>query len=116
MINSTPMGDFENPPLFYYKKGEIMINTILDYFFEPIICGLLLSSPIILDIINSKFNEYWEQQKKLDYLSKEANIHIKAYQTKKMVEYYKTVNQGVVSLPAFIEAKKALENKKYEMH
>ena len=88
-----------------------MLNTP-----SPVIVGYnTIHTYIILDFLNSKFRGC-EEKKEDDSLSKEANMHIEAYQTKKMVEYYKTVNQGVVSLPAFIEAKKALEDKKYEWH
>ena len=92
-----------------------MTEIFFDMLLEPLVVGMFILSPIILDFLNSKFRGCGEK-KEDDSLSKEANMHIEAYQTKKMVEYYKTVNQGVVSLPAFIEAKKALEDKKYEWH
>ena len=93
-----------------------MIDTLIDMIAEPLITGLIVASPIILNAIDNKFKKDKKEQRKIERLSNEARMHVEAYKTKKMIDYYSTVNQGVVSLPAFIEAKKAMENRRYELY
>ena len=82
-----------------------MIETLIDLTWEPLITGVFLSTPFLLDFFDRKVNE----KKELDNLSKEAFEHVEAYKRKKLNEYYMTVNQNVVSLPSFIEAEKELK-------
>lgn len=93
-----------------------MIETLIDMIAEPLITGLFVASPIILDVLHNKFKKDKKEQRKIERLSNEARMHVEAYKTKKMIDYYSTINQGVVSLPAFIEAKKAMESKRYELY
>lgn len=53
-----------------------------------------------------------EKQRRI-YLAKDCAMHLNAYQEKMLTDYYGTVNQNVVSLPPFIEAKKAMEDQGY---
>ena len=93
-----------------------MIDTLIDMIAEPLITGLFVASPIILDVLNNKFKKDKKEDKQIEQLTREAGMHVEAYKTKKMIDYYSTINQGVVSLPAFIEAKKAMESKRYELY
>lgn len=90
------------------------MNIIIETLLELAIPTLFIMSPIILDKINKKLNS--KERKQIKQLTREARMHVEAYKTKKMIDYYSTVNQGVVSLPAFIEAKKAMESKRYELY
>lgn len=74
------------------------------------ITTLLLCFSIIVKAVKNEFKKQ-KLIKECSDLAKEANEHITAYKEKKMIEYYKTINQGVVSLPEFIEAKKAMQEK-----
>lgn len=93
-----------------------MIDTLIDMVAEPLITGLFVASPIILSAIDNKFKKDKKEDKQIKQLTREARMHVEAYKTKKMIDYYSTINQGVVSLPAFIEAKKAMENRRYELY
>lgn len=93
-----------------------MIHTLIDMIAEPLLAGLFVASPIILSAIDNKFKKDKKEDKQIKQLTREARMHVEAYKTKKMIDYYSTVNQGVVSLPAFIEAKKAMESKRYELY
>lgn len=90
------------------------MNIIIETLLELAIPTLFIMSPIILDKINKKMNS--KERKQIKQLTREARMHVEAYKTKKMIDYYSTINQGVVSLPAFIEAKKAMESKRYELY
>lgn len=90
------------------------MNIIIETLLELAIPTLFIMSPIILDKINKKLNS--KERKQIKQLTREARMHVEAYKTKKMIDYYSTINQGVVSLPAFIEAKKAMESKRYELY
>lgn len=93
-----------------------MLNTLIDMLAEPLITGLFIASPIILDALNNKFKKDKKEDRQIEQLTREARMHVEAYKAKKMTDYYSTINQGVVSLPAFIEAKKAMESKRYELY
>lgn len=82
-----------------------MIDTLIDLTWEPLITGVFLSTPLLLNFFENKAKE----KKELENLSKEASEHIEAYKRKKLNEYYMTINQNVVSLPSFIEADKELK-------
>lgn len=90
------------------------MNIIIETLLELAIPTLFIMSPIILDKINKKMNS--KERKQIKQLTREARMHVEAYKTKKMIDYYSTINQGVVSLPAFIEAKKAMESKRHELY
>lgn len=90
------------------------MNIIIETLLELAIPTLFIMSPIILDKINKKLNS--KERKQIKQLTREAGMHVEAYRTKKMIDYYSTINQGVVSLPAFIEAKKAMESKRHELY
>lgn len=90
------------------------MNIIIETLLELAIPTLFIMSPIILDKINKKLNS--KERKQIKQLTREARMHVEAYKTKKMIDYYSTINQGVVSLPAFIEAKKAMESKRHELY
>lgn len=90
------------------------MNIIIETLLELTIPALFIMSPIILDKINKKLNS--NKRKQIKQLTEEARMHVDAYKTKEMIDYYSTINQGVVSLPAFIEAKKAMESKRYELY
>lgn len=82
-----------------------MIETLIDLTWEPLITGVFLSTPFLLNFFENKA----KKKKELENLSKEATEHIEAYKRKKLNEYYMTINQNVVSLPSFIEADKELK-------
>ena len=55
-----------------------MIETLIDLTWEPLITGVFLSTPFLLNFFENKAKE----KKELENLSKEAAEHIEAYKRK----------------------------------